>query len=506
MEFAIIILYALMVISLGYIGMKKTKTVNDFFLGGRTLGPWVSAFAYGTSYFSAVLFIGYAGKVGWGFGMSSLWIVAGNAFIGSYLAWKVLAKRTRSMTIRLNALTMPEFMQARFDSKAMKVVSALIIFVFMVPYSASVYMGLSYLFEQVFNIPYLTALLIMTVLTALYLTMGGYLAVSLADFVQGVIMIVGVFLMVYFVINSPEVGGLATGLSRLAEVNPQLVSPVGPPGLIPLLSLIILTSLGTWALPQMVQKFYSIKSESDIPKATAVATFFAVVMTFGAYFTGALSPLFFADVPIINGQPNFDLIVPGIVTQALPSIVATIILLLVLSASMSTLASLVLVASSSIAIDLVKGGIMPDLDKKKVVLLMRVLCLVFIGFSLYLALTPTPILSLMAISWGTIAGAFLAPYVFGLFWPKTTKVGAFAGMLSGLLISVSLSFYFGVDSPHIPLIGSLAIVLPLIVVPVVSLMTQSYSEAHLVKVYGKVDKREKTATRSRKGLVTNDLG
>ncbi|MDW7674073.1 MAG: sodium:solute symporter [Bacillota bacterium] len=505
MKILVVFLYALMVLSLGYVGMKKTKTVNDFFLGDRALGPWVSAFAYGTSYFSAVLFIGYAGKVGWGFGLSALWIVVGNAFVGSYLAWRVLGLRTRVLTARLNALTMPEFFEARYDSKAFKIASGLIIFVFMVPYSASVYMGLSYLFEQVFNIPYLAALILMALLTGIYLTMGGYLAIALADLVQGVIMIIGVILLVFFVINAPQIGGISPGIERLANINPQLVAPVGPPGVIPLVALVVLTSLGSWGLPQMVQKFYSIKSESDIPKATVMATIFAILMTFGAYFTGSLSRLFFPEgLPLVNGLANYDLIIPKIITMALPEIVAMVILLLVLSASMSTLASLVLVSSSSIAIDLIKGGLFPYIGKDKLVLLMRIFCVCFIIFSLFLAITPTPILSLMAISWGTLAGSFLAPYFYGLFWRGTTKTGAFAGMLTGLSISVIFSFYYGVNSPHIPLIGSIAIVVPLIVVPIVSLFTKGYSEEHISKVFG--TKQHKFSNTTDGEVVTNDLG
>ena len=152
----------------------RTKNVGDFFLGGRTLGPWMSAFAYGTTYFSAVLFIGYAGKLGWGFGIYTLWIVIGNTFIGTLLAWMVLAGRTRDMTSRLNAITMPEFLSARYGNKPLQVIAALVVFVFLVPYSASVLMGLSYLFEMTLHIPYENALYFLTALTAVYLVMGGY--------------------------------------------------------------------------------------------------------------------------------------------------------------------------------------------------------------------------------------------------------------------------------------------------------------------------------------------
>lgn len=498
MKFLVVLLYVAMLFGIGFICMKKTKTLDDFFLGDRSIGPWVSAFAYGTTYFSAVLFIGYAGKVGWGFGISALWIVLGNAVIGSFLAWKVLGKRTREITVRLNAITMPEFMEKRYKSKALKIVSALIIFIFLVPYSASVYMGLSYFFESLFGIPYLYALIFIAAITAVYLTMGGYLALTLTDFIQGLVMIVGVVAMLFFVVGSPQVGGWSNVVPALTAVNPQLAAPVGPPGWLPLISLVILTSLGPWGLPQMIQKFYAVKSEKVITTATWATTGFALLMTFGAYFTGSLSHLFFGSLDEIGG--NVDMIMPTIINQSLPSALALLMLLLVLSASMSTLASIVLVSSSAIAVDLVQT-LKPDVDKKKIMTLMRVLCIVFIGFSLYLAIKPNVILRLMALSWGTVAGSFLAPYIYGLFSRKVTTTGAWAGLITGFTISVVFSFIY---PKQIPMIGSLAMVIPLMVVPAVSAITEKLPEEHLEQVFGKEKAGEPTL--DGKGLVAGDLG
>lgn len=477
MKFFAIGLYVTILFVIAFLSMKKTKTLDDFFLGNRTIGPWVSAFAYGTTYFSAVLFIGYAGKVGWGFGLSALWIVLGNALIGSFLAWKILAKRTRQMTVHLGAVTMPGFLEKRYQSKMMKFVAALIIFIFLVPYSASVYMGLSYFFESVFGIPYVYALGFMAVMTAFYLTMGGYFAMTLTDFVQGLVMIFGVIAMIFFVVNSPQVGGFANIVPALSAVNPKLAAPIGPPGPIALFSLVILTSLGPWGLPQMVQKFYSIKNEKVISTATWATTGFAVLMTFGAYFTGSLSHLFFKNLKEVGG--NVDKIMPTIISSTVPEFVAVLILLLVLAASMSTLASLVLVSSSSIAVDLLQT-VRPKTDQKVIVLLMRILCVVFIGFSLYLAVKPNVILNLMALSWGTVAGAFIGPYLFGLFYKKTTKAGAWAGMLTGAGFSIIFSQIYPNSTP---LVGSLSMILSLVVVPVVSAFTPQMAENHLQEVF-----------------------
>ncbi|KYO67353.1 sodium:solute symporter family protein [Thermovenabulum gondwanense] len=468
MKFFILFLYILSQIVVGIIGMKKTKNLNDFLLAGRNMGPWMSAFAYGTAYFSAVIFIGYAGKIGWGFGLSGLWIAIGNSLIGGYLAWRVLAKPTKEITRRLNVRTLPELLAARYNSPFYRIFSAFIIFIFLVPYSASVYMGLSYLFESVFNINYQLALIIMAGLTAFYLILGGYFAVSLSDFIQGIIMFSGSLIMVYSITSHPSVGGLVSGIRKLYQINPKLVSPVGPPGFWPLFFLVVLTSLGPWGLPQMVHKFYSIKDEKSIKPATVITTVFSLVISFTAYFIGSMTRLFFTSIPLEGGKPNPDLMVPKIIQMAMPEAIAAIILALVISASMSTLSSLVLISSSAVSIDLIEGlGI--KISGKSKVTLMRLFCLIFIGLSLIIAiLKPSIIITLMAISWGTVAGTFLAPYVFGLFRKDTTKLGAWAGSLTGLAISLGLSIIYKFDSGKIPMFGSLAMLLPLIVVPVVS--------------------------------------
>ncbi|GFN21898.1 sodium:solute symporter family transporter [Thermanaeromonas sp. C210] len=483
MKFVILGLYIATMVLIGFFSLKRSRDVGGFFLGNRAIGPWVSAFAYGTTYFSAVIFIGYAGKVGWTFGLSGLWIALGNALVGTFLAWKVLARPTRAMTVRLNAMTMPEFLAARYDSPALRTAAAFLIFIFLVPYSASVYLGLSYLFEQVFHLDFHLALFLMAGLTALYLVLGGYFAVTLTDFIQGLIMLVGVALLIFYVVTSEPVGGLRQGIESLRAINPLLASPVGPDWM-SLLSLVILTSLGPWGLPQMVQKFYAIKDERSIWPATIVSTLFALVIAFGAYFSGAFGRLFFNNqMPLLNGTPNPDLIMPLIVDRFLPAGVGIILLLLVLAASMSTLASLVLVSSSAVAIDLLQG-VAPQISRRAVLFWLRFLCVIFIGLSVYIALKPTIILVLMSLSWGTVAGGFLAPYLYGLYWRRTTKAGAWAGMLTGVALSLGLSFYYRLDGGLIPLIGSLAIIVPLAVVPLVSLLTPAFSREHLQQVFG----------------------
>lgn len=482
LKFVFLAVYVVLMLGMGFFAMKKTSTLQDFFLGGRNIGPWFSAFSYGTTYFSAVLFIGYAGKTGWDFGLSAVWIGVGNALIGSLLAWLILAKKTRTMTQRLDASTMPEFFEKRYDSKALKIVSAIIIFIFLVPYSASVYAGLSYFFTSVLQIPYEYCMLFMAILTACYLVLGGYKATSLADFVQGIIMIFGIITMIVFVVSNDAVGGLAEGARRLSEipdVGSQLVSVFGGEKWLQLLSLIVLTSLGSWGLPQMTHKFYAIKDEKSISKATIVSTAFALIISFGAYFVGSFGRLYFEAIP--NG--NADTIMPELLKIALPEVALIIILLLVLSASMSTLASIVLTSSSAIAMDLVKGQLFPNMKKEKVMLLMRVLCLIFIILSFIIAIRPNAILVLMSFSWGTVAGSFIGPYIFGLYWKGTTKIGAWAGLLAGFLTSIILTLSTGFDASKAPLFGMCAMLVSLITVPLVSAITPKLSHNHVEQVF-----------------------
>lgn len=486
-KFVFLGLFIVVMVGIGLYSKKKVNNVQDFFLGGRQMGAWITAFAYGTTYFSAVIFIGYAGKIGWGFGLSSTWIGIGNAVLGSFLAWLVLAKRTRKMTHDLNASTMPEFFEKRYNSKAMKIVTAIIIFIFLVPYSASVYQGLGYLFERTFGIPFVYCMAAMAVLTGIYLLLGGYVATALNDFIQGIVMLLGMVLIVGFILFNPAVGGLSEGIAKLAAIpkdGPNLVNIFGG-NPVNLFALVILTSLGTWGLPQMVHKFYAIKDEEAIRKGTIISTVFAVLIAGGSYFIGAFGRLFLDNKPPLtaSGAPNFDMVMPMVLEKALPDALMGIVIILVLSASMSTLSSLVLVSSSAISMDLLKGTLLPKLKNESVMLIMRILCCIFVAFSFVVAMTPNAIVTLMSFSWGTVAGAFLAPFLFGLYWKGTTKAGAWAGFIAGLACSIGGAVIYRMDGKLAPNIGAVAMLVSLAVVPLVSFISAKLPEAHIEKVF-----------------------
>ena len=483
-----LVIFLAVMVSVGVWGMRKTKTLGDFFLGGRTLGPWVSAAAYGTTYFSAVIFIGYAGTQGWQFGLNALWIALGNGLIGAGLAWMVLARRTRLMTHNLDSMTMPEFLQERYGAKHLKPIDATIIFFFLLPYSAGVFKGLGYLIQKGLGIPsYDAALLIIIVFTGVYMILGGYFAIALTDFIQAIIMFAGAAALV-LVITSPE-GGVFGILGKIRENYAVNIPPDQRPTVLTIASLVFMTSFGTWGLPQMTQKFYAIKNEKIIPKAAIVTSIFALMIGFSAYYTGASVHVFYERYDEIKAiltsqRVNYDLVIPTLlaIPGMLPNALMALILLLVLSASMSTLSSLVLVSSSAVAIDLYPSIIDTKTGKDRSVAMMRFLSAIFIMISYFVSRTNiTIIVYLMALSWGVVSGSFAAPYILGLYSKRVTKAGAYAGLFSGITIMITL--YFALGARNSPLSASIAIVVPFIVVTVVSLFTKPPSKEILDKAF-----------------------
>ncbi|MDE6912278.1 MAG: sodium/solute symporter [Lachnospiraceae bacterium] len=495
-------------IGVGLYARKNAASTTDFVLGGRSVGPWLSAFAYGTSYFSAVVFVGYAGQFGWKYGIASTWIGLGNAVIGSLIAWVVMGRRTRVMTHHLEVATMPDFFGKRYSSNVLKLVASAIAFVFMIPYTASVYNGLSRLFGMAFDIPYTVCVVTMAVLTGIYVILGGYMATAINDFIQGIIMLIGIVAVIAAVLSGQ--GGFMEAVRALSELESDIPVTLGQKGAftsffgpdpLNLLGVIILTSLGTWGLPQMVHKFYAIKSEKAIKTGTIVSTFFAIIVSGGCYFLGGFGRLF--DSPSIykaDGSIVYDAIVPSMLAT-LPDILIGIVIVLVLSASMSTLSSLVLTSASTLTLDFIKGTIVKDMDDKKQLIYIRALIVFFIVISVILALNPpTFIAQLMGISWGALAGAFLAPFLYGLYWKGVTKAGVWASFICGVGITVSNMFFKFIASPINA--GAAAMIVGLIVTPVVSLISPKLNSTLLDKIFQCYD--ETTSNVSRKEYLKED--
>ncbi len=476
-------------IGVGLYSRKHATNVNDFVLGGRSVGPWLTAFAYGTSYFSAVVFVGYAGQFGYKYGLSATWIGIGNALIGSLLAWVILGRRTRVMTKHLSAATMPDYFGKRFDSNALRIAASVISFVFLIPYTASVYNGLSRLFGMAFDIPYAVCVIVMAALTGVYVILGGYMATAINDFIQGIVMLFGIVAVIAAVLNGQ--GGFYQAVVQLSEIESDVALTLGQKGVFAsffgpdlpnLIGVVILTSLGTWGLPQMVHKFYAIKDEKAIRYGTIISTFFAIVVAGGCYFLGGFGRLF--DTPAIHaadGSVIYDSIIPTMLAS-LSDMLVGIVIVLVLSASMSTLSSLVLTSSSTLTLDFIKGNIVKDMDDKKQLLCMRIMLVFFIAISVIIALDPpTFIAQLMGISWGALAGAFLAPFMYGLYWKGVTKASVWASFACGVLLTVSNMFFKFIASPINA--GAIAMVAGMVVVPIVSLITPKMDTSHVDKVF-----------------------
>lgn len=477
---SLLVVFFAVTIGIGLYCARNSTDVNGFVLGGRSVGPWLTAFAYGTSYFSAVIFVGYAGQFGWRFGIASTWIGIGNAVIGSLLAWVILGRRTRLMSQHLGSATMPEFFGKRFSSPALKIAASVIVFIFLIPYTASLYNGLSRLFDMAFpGVDYAWCVIIMAVLTCIYVTAGGYMATAINDFIQGIIMLIGIVAIIAAVLM--QNGGFIESLKGLAEVDgevPGVYNSFFGPEPLNLLFVVILTSLGTWGLPQMVQKFYAIKSEKDISKGTIISTIFAVVVAGGCYFLGGFGRLFSDKIGVEQGLPvgGYDNIIPTMLETLSPALFAVVIIL-VFSASMSTLSSLVLASSSTLTLDLIKGHVVKNMTDKKQVLIMRVLIVVFVAISAYIAINKdklSAIADMMGISWGALAGAFLAPFLFGLYWKKATKASVWVSFVFGAGIML-LNMFIRPSFPEImqsPInCGVIAMLGGLVIVPLVSAFT-----------------------------------
>lgn len=457
-------LYAVLIVMIGLKGLKKTSTYSDFLLGGGKIGPWMTAFSYGTAYFSAVLLIGFAGKLGWGFGLSAIWVAVGNTLIGTLGVWLLLGNRIKKAASRFNVQTMPEFLEARYGSPFFKGYSALAIFVFFIPYTAAVFMGLSYLFESTFTLDYTWVLLFMGLFTGVYLVMGGYRSIAMIDVIFGLIMTVGVLILLWF--NLKKGGGLPNIVESLKAIQPKLAAPVGPPGLIPLLSLVFLTSVAPFAMPQLLQKFYAIRDRKAVRIGTIASTVFALLVTGIAYFTGALTRIFLspANAPgaFSDGAPVFDALIPELLTNVIPGALTAVILLLVLSASMSTLAALVLVSSSTVTKDFYHGFIRRDASDRTLTRLGRFSSAFFILLSMILAWTkPDVIVTILSISWGAIASVFLGPFIWGILSGRLGKAGALSASLAGL--GTCLVLFFTMGSAKIPQAASLGMIVSLVV-------------------------------------------
>ena len=448
-------IYAVLMLGIGVWYSRKGADMAGFTVGGRNAGAWISALSYGTAYFSAVMFIGYSGGSGWNYGLWSVLVGLGNALFGTLLAWLVLANRTRALTRRHDIKSMPQMFERRFHSAGMRLFACIVIFVFLIPYSASVYKGLTSVCSVILGIDEQVCMIIIAIASALVLVLGGYMATLKADFVQGLIMMIGVAALIVLVVQSQQVGGFTEGLSRMAKyMSAHEMAPLSGGAATALVSTILMTSFGTWGLPQMIHKYYGIRDKKEVRRGVIISTFFSLLVAGGGYFIGTFSHLFFGETLPEGGT---DYVVPLMLDSAgLPNLLIGVILVLLISASVSTLSSIALTACSTVSMDFVKTNIAKKIEDKNLAALTRIFCLVFVVLSFLIANYPTPILEMMSYSWGIISGSFLAPYVLILYWKGLNKAGAWAGMIGGFLTAFLPAALSGFTTPNGPLYACLA--------------------------------------------------
>ena len=383
--------YAILMLGIGVWYSRKGADMSGFTVGGRNAGAWISALSYGTAYFSAVMFIGYSGGSGWNYGLWSTLVGLGNAIFGTLLAWLVLANRTRALTRRHDIKSMPQMFERRFHSAGMRLFSCVVIFLFLIPYSASVYKGLTSVCSVILGIDEQVCMIIIAIASALVLVLGGYMATLKADFVQGLIMMVGVAALIVLVVQSQQVGGLGEGIVRMTEyMRTHEMAPLSGSATMALVSTILMTSFGTWGLPQMIHKYYGIRDKREVKRGVIISTFFSLLVAGGGYFIGSFSHLFFGETLPDGGT---DYVVPLMLDSAgLPNLLIGVILVLLISASVSTLSSITLTACSTVSMDLVKTNIAKKIEDKSLAALTRIFCLVFVVLSFLIANYPTPIL------------------------------------------------------------------------------------------------------------------
>ncbi|MBN2565483.1 MAG: sodium/proline symporter [Candidatus Eisenbacteria bacterium] len=471
-------LYVAVLIAVGLWMGRRTRSAEDFYIGGRQVGPWVTAFSFVAAYFSSVVIVG-GGAFGYSFGMSTLWIAATNVLIGCTLVWIVLGRRLWQFTKRLDAMTIPGFIGKRYGSREAEIFSAAIIFVFMIIYNVSVLVGMGRIMEGLMGIPYTTSVLIAGLIILIYVSVGGYLAVVWTSFVQAWIMIFGLLLLTFATLQA--VGGLTQANIELAALNRGFVETPGVWGWGGLVSFALIVSLGVWGMPQLLVRFYSMKSTRVLRLGTVLATL-GGAMAVLPYLTGAVSRL------LLPPLANPDLAIPMLTEKVLNPWGGAIFLAGVMAAGMSTFSSVLIIVSGAIVRDLRRSrpvaadaGVAVRRAGNDVVL-GRVASLVAGLLALAMAYRPPAlVLVITAFAWAVIASACLWPVVLGVYWRRGTRAGALSSMVAGTVVALG---WMAAGKP-LGLHGFIpGVVVSLVVFVAVSLATTPPDQATVARAWG----------------------
>ncbi len=419
--------YLGLLIAIGLMTSKQTRSVEDFHIGSRQIGPWVTSLSYVAAYFSSVVIVG-GGGFGYKFGMSTIWIGAINVLIGTLLCWIVLGPRVRQFTNRLKSITIPGFLGARYDSRFVNVFTAAVIVLFLIVYNVSIIKGMGHIFEVLMNIPYVWGVIISAMITFVYVAIGGYLAVVWTSFIQAWIMAIGLILMTIFSLRA--VGGLSAANQALTAINPGLVNTPGVWGWPGLLSYALIVSFGVWGMPQMMVRFISVKNLKVLKTGTILATI-ATCLAFLPYFNGAIARVLYP------GLTNPDLAIPTLVKSIMSPFGASLVLTAVLAAGMSTLSSVMIIISGSFIHDLLISGFRRTYEDRKSLSYSKLTNIIVGVVSMVIAFKPPGlVLTLTAFAWALIASSTLWPLLFGLFWKRTTKTACLVSMVGGFFTAL----------------------------------------------------------------------
>jgi solute:Na+ symporter, SSS family len=495
-----LIAYSAIMVYIGYRGYKSTKGVSDWLVAGRRVGAWVVALSYGATFISAVAIIGFGGQAQV-FGLQLLWLSTLVIIVGVIIAFIVFGYRTRIMSKTLGALTFPELIAKRFNSRFIQGFGGAVIAIFLIAYTAAVFKATASLVQITFGISYQTSIIVFTVIVAAYLLLGGLFAVMWTDSVQGLIMVVGIGLLLAMVWAS--LGGVIPANEALAALGPAKYAPngltsassFGSVSFMLVTSLIFGVGIGALAQPQLAIRFMTAKSTKVLRQGVPIGAIFMFLTVYVAFTVGALSNVMFKNNGIAI-PTNADLVIPTLINSLFPSWFVFLFLFAILSASMSTASSLFHVSGSAVGRDLYDKAWKKGLAGKKSMSVTQIATLVVIAATLVLSLYPPDAVAyLCTFAYGAIAATFLAPFVATLYWKRATRLGIIASMVGGL--AATLLWYTFVYSktasvithiniaPPLGLLDPLFIGIPVsfILVVIVSLMTKKPEEEHIARAF-----------------------
>jgi SSS family solute:Na+ symporter len=454
-------LFAFVLIFFGYLGYKKTKTVEDYFVAGRKMGAILIAFSYGATFISAVALIGFSG-IASVYGHSILWLAFLNIFVGIFIAFVVYGLRTRKMGLSLKALTLPELLGNRFNSVKLQQASGLIIGIFMVAYTSAVFLAIASLFQVTFGIPYWICVVVFTLVVGIYLIVGGSYAVMWTHAVQAIVMLVGMIILTVGIYAM--LGGIGPAHEAAAALTPEMLSSIGSPAatqapngltsmppvlsqpFMMVLTLIFGVGIGVLAQPQLITRYLTAKNEKALRLAVPYGGIFILIMTFTAFSIGPLCNVLMYQNNIMYPTKevagvmvaNPDAVVPTIINELFPAWFIVIFLFAILAAAMSTAAALFHTAGAAIGRDVYEKSIKKQFSPEKSIFITRIATIVIVIATLIISLNPLDVVAYMtAFFFGLMACTFLAPYTLMLYWKKTNRTGVWVGMIGGFLFTIA---------------------------------------------------------------------